>query len=362
MISALRVTLPLLATIVVACTSSVPAAAPTASAEPTAAPTPEPTQQAIATPASEAPSPRPSASVPEPVVAWEDGSVPIVRSLGLRAMPIDDEVVAAVRGAVSGYLQRLNSWREDQRQWFPASGAFGDAVKEGLTSSATPGVKRKFELGAVAIERYLVKPWGVPALAEVRATIVDRVVEGRGADQTETGRLLLLGARLRVVDGWDGANGSWLNGLELMTETELRNVVRPSLPWFLRLETWLPGSPVEFGFGPGTSPFWAARHEYLQTFDRSKIVSRTFTDLRARIERYETFAEIRDGLATVLVAGTVVTVDASGREQRSPLSRRVIVLVGNWNPEVVDEEISPGVWRSAGQLYAGLKERDRNFA
>lgn len=350
--------------VLAACTTSAPVATspvPTL-VEATASPAAEPTPAAIPTASQDVPPASPRPGPQDAVVAWDDGSIPLVRSLALRAVPVDDQILASVRAGVANYLRQLDYWRDDQRQWFPATGAFGEAVKAGVSSSATPGVKRKFELGPVTIERYLIKPWGVPALAEARATIVDRVVDGVGPDQTETGRLRLLGDRLRVVDGWDGGNGRWFNGLEAMSETDLRSVLQPQLPWYLRLETWLPGSPVETGFGPGTSPFWAARHEYLNTFDRSKIVSRTFAGLRARIERYETFPELRDGLATVLITGTVVTVDASGREERVPLSRRVLMLVGNWAPEVVDEEISPGVWRSAGQLYAGLRERDRNFA
>ena len=355
----------LLALALAACTSST-SVTPTASVTEASAPPPAaPTIALAPTAQPEPPGSRPSGpKLDDPVVAWDEASFPIARSLSLHAPPLDDPVTAAVRGAVSMYLIRLDYWRENEKNWFPAPGAFGEAVKAGLTASARPGVKRKFELGSVRVERYLVKPWGVPALADVTATIIDKVVEGNGSDEFETGRLRLKGDRLNVIDGWDAANGRWFNGggAEAMAQKDLVPLLRDQLTWYLRLETWLPGSPIETGYGPGTSPFWSARHEQLKAFDRSKILSRTFADLRARVERYDTFTELRDGLATVLLTGTVVTSDASGYEQRAPLSRRVLMLVGNWTPEVVDEEISAGKWMSAGELYAGLKERDRNFA
>ena len=67
----------------------------------------------------------------------------------------------------------------------------------------------------------------------------------------------------------------------------------------------------------------------------------------------------RDGLATVRLAGTVVTTDPAGREARRPFARRIVVLFGNWMPEVVDEELD-GRWLSGGDL--ALAVRDHNFA
>src|SRR5438552_1236757 len=87
---------------------------------------------------------------------------------------------------------------------------------------------------------------------------------------------------------------------------------------------------------------------------------RAVVEVTATIERYETFNEIRDGVATVRLNGTVVTTDSSGRTARAPFERRAVVLIGNWMPEVVDEQITGATWLSGGDLALGV--RDHNFA
>ena len=56
----------------------------------------------------------------------------------------------------------------------------------------------------------------------------------------------------------------------------------------------------------------------------------------------------------------VNSIDAAGRMQRQPVAGRVKIFMGNWIPEVVDEEVTPGVWRSGGDL--ALAEIDVNRA
>jgi len=129
----------------------------------------------------------------------------------------------------------------------------------------------------------------------------------------------------------------------------------------LHSETWIPGSALETAFGAGgDTPYFRARHEYLNKLDRAATPTRTFADVIATIERYETFNEIRDGVATVRLNGTVVTTDSSGRTARAPFERRAVVLIGNWMPEVVDEQITGATWLSGGDLALGV--RDHNFA
>jgi hypothetical protein len=113
-------------------------------------------------------------------------------------------------------------------------------------------------------------------------------------------------------------------------------------------------------FGDESTPFWRARHAYIATFDRVATPFRTFEDVKASIERYETFSEIPDGLATIRVNGTIVTKDGSGRTSRTPFERTLRILFGNWIPEVVDEQITPSVWLSGGDL--ALAARDVNTA
>jgi len=135
--------------------------------------------------------------------------------------------------------------------------------------------------------------------------------------------------------------------------------VRDGVSWrtahHLLFESWVPGSaPVTFG--DESTPFWRARHAYIAALDRTGTPWRTFEDVKATIERYETFSDIRDGLAIVRVSGTIVTKDASGKSSRTALDRTLRVFFGNWIPEVVDEQITPGVWLSGGDLALALRD------
>src|SRR5437879_4159868 len=87
------------------------------------------------------------------------------------------------------------------------AGGRGDA--DGMKGSGRACVKRKCAIGSFKIDRLLVKPWGPRAVVEVTATILDKAVDGSAPDQSETGRLRMIGEKPTVVDGWDGANGRW---------------------------------------------------------------------------------------------------------------------------------------------------------
>ena len=353
----MRIALFVLALVAAAC--AVPAANPpaaTPSVEVVATPSPEPTASLLTTPA-------PAASVENPSVVFAATPFPLVAS-ALRVAPIDAEAEAIVRTGLVNYLDSLDRFREtgatDRKQLY-LTGRFGDAVFAGMSASVTPGVKRKFDLGSFKIDRFLVKPWGTRAVVEVTATILDKAVDGSAPDQTETGRLRMIGEKPAVVDGWDGANRRWFNGPEIMTPDALRIDVAPTLGFLLHSESWVPGSALETSFGAGgDTPYFRARHEYLNKLDRTTTPSRTFADVSATIERYETFNEIRDGVATIRLNGTVMTTDSSGRMLREPFERQVRVLIGNWMPEVVDEQIGTGTWLSGGDLALGV--RDHNFA
>ena len=45
---------------------------------------------------------------------------------------------------------------------------------------------------------------------------------------------------------------------------------------------------------------------------------------------------------------------------QAAFERRVVVFFGNWIPQVVDEQLTPGVWLSGGNLALG--EHDHNAA
>ena len=141
----------------------------------------------------------------------------------------------------------------------------------------------------------------------------------------------------------------------------LRSAIAQAVAQHLHMESWIPSSPgVTYFDGSGATPFQKARAAYFATFDRAAIRSRTFADVTGVIERYDSFAEIHDGMATVRLGATLVTTDTAGRTQREPVLRRVKVFFGNWSPEVVDEEVTPGIWRSGGDL--ALVDLDVNRA
>lgn len=351
-----------LAAVLVACGPST-AIAPPASPPPTPEPTYAGATLPAASPEPTAPSQTTSSRPSEPTITVSTGPFPIETSLKLRTSNTPEDIAAA-RSAVSLYLMTLNSYRDGgSASQLQITGRFRDAVAQALADSATPGVKRRLELEFLRIDRLLVKPWGVRAFAEVTATIVDRVVEGSGTDQREVGRLRLSGDRLRVSDGWDYPNGRWFNGSgpDGRSSESVRSAVAQPLTFFLGLQQWAPGSPAETWRAGEPTPFSAAHAKRLAAIDRTQVTSRLFEDMRATVERFETSADEAAGIATVRLTGTLLTADAGGRTSRAPLERRLkVFLFGGWMPEVVDEEIAPGVWLSGGDL--ALERIDVNRA
>lgn len=298
-----------------------------------------------------------------PVVTMAVTAFPIASTFALMPADTASDSEFAARWGIERYLEGLDRYR-DHGDFLPVSGAFGEAVAAALVASRTPGVRRTFVLESLRIERVYRKPWGTQALADVRVTIVDRAVDRSAPDQRESGLLRLSGdRRLQVIDAWNDSTGRWFNGRVPDDPAGLRESVAQAVGIYLRTESWLIGGPVETyfgGAGAGATRFKAARAAYLATFDRTAIVSRTFDEVTGAIERHDTFAEMPGGIATVRVAAMVVTTDAAGRTQRQPIERRVKVFFGNWIPEVVDDEMTPGVWRSGGDL--ALAEIDVNWA
>lgn len=298
--------------------------------------------------------------MPEIAVAVSQAAFPLEATLALRSAPVNDDATQAVRWGIERYLEMLDHFRATgatNREALSVYGRFGDAVFNGI--KASQDVQRKFVIGSLRVDRYLVKPWGTRAMAEATVTILDKAVNGSLPDQTETGRLRLVGDKLFVSDAWDYASGGWYNGPTLMTAGEVREAVTFTTAGHLFLESWVPGSaPVTFG--DESTPYWRARHAYIAALGRAATPWRTFEDVKASIERYETFSDIRDGLATVRVSGTIITKDASLGTSRTTFERTLRILFGNWIPEVVDEQITPGVWLSGGDL--ALAQRDVNAA
>ena len=320
------------------------------SAGETFAPTPSPTPVA-----------QPGPVLNNPVVTIASAAFPIAPTITLTpslVAPTDD---FSARWAIERYLEGLDRYREFG-DYLPARGAFGEAVAAALVESRTPGVKRTFVLESLRIDAIYKKPWGTQALADVSVTIVDRAVNGSAPDQRETGLLRLAGGnKLQVVDSYDISSGRWFNGRIPDDPSGLRESVGEAIGLYLRKESWTAGGPVEtYADGFGMTPFKTARNAYVAAFDRARMASRTFEDVSATIERHDTFAELPGGITTARLSATVVTMDTTGRTQRETVTRRVKVFFGNWMPEVVDEEVTSGVWRSGGDL--ALVEIDVNLA
>jgi len=308
------------------------------------------------------PAATPAARLSDPVVLLASTPFPIETTLALTRSAVAPGDEEAARWGVERYLEGLDRYR-DHGDFLPVSGAFGKAVATALVESRTPGIQRKFVLESLRIESLYRKPWGTQALVDVRVAIVDRAVNRSAPDQRETGLLRLSGdRRLQVVDAWNDSTGTWFNGRTPDDPAGLRAAIAPALAWHLRRESWVIGGPVETNAtNLGEShPFEKARAAYLATFDRKATVARSFAEVIGAIERHETFAEIPGGITTVRYTAMVNSIDAAGRMQRQPVAGRVKIFMGNWIPEVVDEEVTPGVWRSGGDL--ALAEIDVNRA
>src|SRR3989442_7969861 len=300
--SRMRLGLLVLALVTAACGASpreganVPTAAPSSevAVSPPGLSSAEPAASPAATSA-------PSASVESPRVQFSGTPFPLVAS-SLRVAPIDDEAGAVARTGLLNYLESLDRFREtgatDRTQLY-LEGPFGDAVFAGLRAAATPA-KREFALGSFKVDRLLVKPWGGAAVVQGTATILDKAEGGIEPDQSETGRLRMVGDKPFVVDGWDSANRRWFNGPQAMRPDALQTDLTQPLVNLLHSETWIPGFALETSFRAGAETAYPrARHEYLNKLDRVTTPSRTFADVIATIERYATFDGIRDGVATI---------------------------------------------------------------
>jgi hypothetical protein len=344
--------------ILIAAVLLVTACAPLAQPAPSQPPTATETTAVPATPRNEpaptpsvAPTPTPGPRLDDPIVTVTAEPFPVLATFTLTKSAVAPGDAELATLGVQRYLEGLDRYR-DNGDFLPVGGTFGKAVAAALVASRTPGVKRTFVLKSLRIEALYRKPWGTMALVDARVTIADHAVDGSAPDQLEAGLLRLSGdRRLSVTDGWDDSMGRWFNGHVAESAAGLREAVVQPIGWHLRTESWIAGMASEtYWDGSSGTPFQKARHAYIASFDRAATLSRTFADVTATSERFDTFAEMAGGIATVRVAAALVTT-GPGRPQREPVTRRVkVFLGGNWMPEVVDEEVTPGVWRSGGDL------------
>lgn len=340
-----------------------PTATVAVTAEPTATPLPTPST----TPA---PAPLVTPRIDPPKVTLIGAGFPVSGPSQklVRTAPIENSDMQA-RFAVDEYLGRLNTYRKNAfdeghlAKW-SLRPPFLTVVTSSVRESATAGVEREFVLESLRIDAAYQKPWGVQALLDVTVTIRDKVLSGRASDELETGRLRLGGdRRMQVIDGWNYAQGRWWNGFPALSNDLVAQGLEHTIGWHLHSETWIPGMPPVTYFGPVETPFFKSRSAWLGSFDRSRVASRALESVTAQVTDFETLTELGDGFVNVRVRGTVIATDPAGTTTRTPFDRLVRLFQQSWGYPaahlVVDEEASPGVWRSGGQI--ALKDIDQTF-
>jgi hypothetical protein len=329
--------------------------APTVTSQIPAASSPLPSPSAAPSPALPGP---PDARL-LPAVRVDDAIFPIMTTLRLKLAVVDEAVVSAARFAVERYLNNIDLYRDGRSPVLPITGPFLNAVSAALRESATPGVRRAFLLESLTVDRHVQKPWGTHAYVDVTVTIVDRAVDGSAPDQRETGKLRLSGDRLMVTDAWDFEHDRWFNGFDSLPLAQVRNGVKEAVSQYLWFESWIGGSADNAQFA--TSPFQREHALRIAATDRRQTVSQLFEEVSASIERFETIDGIWSGVATARLSGTVVTTNPAGHVDRTPFERHVrVFLLGNWIPEVVDEQLPFRDWASGGDL--ALDQIDVNRA
>ena len=356
----MRVRVLAIAMLISACApvTTAPPATP-ASPTPNATPLPSETAVAIASPSPTVETPAPYVAPPlpdprlTPSVSVNQGIFPIMTTLRTKLAVVDEGVANAARWGVERYLNTIDSYRNGQSPVLPITGPFLAAVSSALKESATPGVKRQFQIESLTVDHHVQKPWGTHAYVDVTVTLVDRAVDGNAPDQRETGKLRLAGDKMFVTDGWDYEHDRWFNGFGPLPLDRVRSGVTDAVSQYLWLESWLPNTPEPSWTLEG-SPYQRARTSRLSAIDRRQVTSQLFENLNATIERFETIEGIWSGVATVRLDGNALTTYAGGNTVVTKLDRHVrVFLLGNWIPEVVDEQLPSRDWASGGDLALG---------
>src|SRR5438094_4707856 len=341
-------------------TTAPSASTPSASASPTPMEPflPNETPVALASPSLMVETPAPYVAPPPddprltPTVKVSPGVFPILTTYRTKLAVVDEGVVNLARWGVERYLSSIDSYRNGQSPVLPITGPFLVAVSAALKESATSGVQRKFEMASLSIDHHVQKPWGTHAYVDVTVSLVDRAVDGNAPDQRETGKLRLSGDKLFVTDGWDYEHERWFNGFGPLPLDQVRIGVADAVSQYLSSETWLPNTSPSFWVVEG-SPYHRARATRMLAIDRRQVTAQLFDNVSATIERFETIDGLWSGVATVRVDGNAVTTYGSNTVV-TKLDRHVrVFLLGNWMPEVVDEQLPFRDWASGGDLALG---------
>src|SRR5436309_3450474 len=307
--------------------TSAPSASPASSTQ-MATFLPNETPVALASPSPTVETPTPYVPPPpddprlSPTVSLNQGIFPIMTTLRTKLAVIDEGVVNAARWGVERYLSSIDSYRNGQSPVLPITGPFLGAVSTALKDSATPGVKRQFEVEALTVDHHVQKPWGTHAYVDVTVSLVDRAVDGNAPDQRETGKLRLSGDKLFVTDGWDYEHERWFNGFGPLPLDQVRIGVADAVSQYLSSESWLPNTSPSFWVVEG-SPYHRARATRMLAIDRRQVTAQLFDNVSATIERFETIDGLWSGVATVRVDGNAVTTYGSGNTVLTTIDRHV---------------------------------------
>ncbi|MBI3522866.1 MAG: hypothetical protein HY071_07140 [Chloroflexi bacterium] len=243
-----------------------------------------------------------------------------------------------------------------------APGPYYDRLFAALVRDRASGQQRRFSVEGVRADSVYEKPWGALAYFDASLTLVDQLI---GGDARRTAMRVRVqsqpGIGYRILDAWDDAKRDWLAGqAQRVTRAVLETEAATTLGWHFIGESYTSTSWPLAVQGPVTNtPYAKARAGYLASLDRAAIYARSVRSLTARIERFDAFSYLGDGIVTVQVVALLRTTTALGtRETSFTRELRALRSVGGgWM--IIDETFEPGVWASGNDL--SLVSVDRTF-
>lgn len=286
-----------------------------------------PTRTPFATPPAEV---APSAQVPMPQVTLMKNAFTVGAAPPLRRVAVTDLPEAVLWPWALGLLQRLDSFRgvgpiaRVKGPGSPASdeewnslvwpGPFQQVARAAVV--AKPPAGRFFHLESARVDAVYALPWSGLQFAD--ATIVFRdhadVPPAEGELwYTWHVRLPTAGSQIfAIADGHDASTRSFMRSEPYWTRAGLEAEAVSAVAGYLWNESYVPGGSQQFSNARDTTPFWreriAALNELNALFAAGTLTSRTFEDVRVRIEAFEPLTLFGGGIVTATMTGRLVEV------------------------------------------------------